>query len=85
MPAVFFLLTLIEGQILMPFITGRRLTLNPVVIFLSMLFWGWLWGVIGMLMAVPIAMVLRIVSEHVEWLKPFGEFLSSERTEVPET
>ena len=84
-PAVFFLLTLIEGQILMPFITGRRLTLNPVVIFLSMLFWGWLWGVIGMLMAVPIAMVLRIVSEHVEWLKPFGEFLSSERTEVPET
>lgn len=83
-PAVFFLLTFIEGQILMPFITGRRLTLNPVVIFLSMLFWGWLWGVIGMLMAVPIAMICRIISEHVEWLKPFGEFLSRERTEVPE-
>ncbi|HEX6007890.1 MAG TPA: AI-2E family transporter, partial [Burkholderiales bacterium] len=74
----------LEGQILMPYITGRRLTLNPVVIFLSMLLWGWLWGVIGMLLAVPIAMILRIVCDHVEWLQPFGEFLSSERTEVPD-
>jgi len=83
-PLAFFALTILEGQILMPWITGRRLTLNPVVVFLSMLFWGWLWGVIGMLLAVPIAMVLRIVCDHVAWLKPFGEFLSSERTEVPD-
>jgi predicted PurR-regulated permease PerM len=84
-PAVFFCITFIEGQILMPFITGRRLTLNPVVIFLSMLLWGWLWGVIGMLLAVPIAMTFRIVCSHVEWLSPLGEFLSSERTEIPES
>ena len=83
-PAVFFCITFIEGQVLMPFITGRRLTLNPVVIFLSMLLWGWLWGVVGMLIAVPIAMTFRIVCEHVEWLQPLGEFLSSERTEIPE-
>ena len=83
-PAVFFCLTFIEGQIVMPFITGRRLTLNPVVIFLSMLLWGWLWGVVGMLIAVPIAMVARIVCEHVEGLKSLGEFLSSERTEIPD-
>lgn len=83
-PATFFTLTFLEGQILTPYITGRRLTLNPVVIFLSMLLWGWLWGVVGMLIAVPIAMIVRIVCEHVEWLKPFGEFLSSERTEMPE-
>jgi predicted PurR-regulated permease PerM len=83
-PASFFALTFLEGQILTPYITGRRLTLNPVVIFLSMLLWGWLWGVVGMLIAVPIAMIVRIVCEHVEWLKPFGEFLSSERTEMPE-
>jgi len=83
-PAVFFCLTFIEGQILMPFITGRRLTLNPVVIFLSMLLWGWLWGVVGMLIAVPIAMTFRIICEHVEWLHALGEFLGSERTEIPE-
>lgn len=83
-PAVFFCLTFIEGQILMPFITGRRLTLNPVVIFLSMLLWGWLWGVVGMLIAVPIAMTCRIICEHVEWLHALGEFLGSERTEIPE-
>jgi predicted PurR-regulated permease PerM len=82
-PAVFFALTFFEGQILMPFITGRRLTLNPVVIFLSMLFWGWLWGIIGTLMAVPIAMIFRIICEHVEALRPIGEFLGSERTEMP--
>lgn len=82
-PGVFFALTFFEGQILMPFITGRRLTLNPVVIFLSMLLWGWLWGVIGTLMAVPIAMIFRIICEHVEALRPIGEFLGSERTEMP--
>lgn len=82
-PAVFFTLIFFEGQILTPFITGRRLTLNPVVIFLSMLLWGWLWGVVGTLMAVPIAMIFRIICEHVEVLGPIAEFLGSERTEMP--
>ncbi len=82
-PAVFFTLIFFEGQILTPFITGRRLTLNPVVIFLSMLLWGWLWGVVGTLMAVPIAMIFRIICEHVEALGPIAEFLGSERTEMP--
>lgn len=81
-PAVFFALTLIEGQVLMPIMTGRRLLLNPVVIFLSMLFWGWLWGIVGTLMAVPIAMIFKIVCDHVETLKPIGEFLSAQRTEI---
>jgi predicted PurR-regulated permease PerM len=82
-PAVFFAFTFIEGQILTPFITGRRLTLNPVIIFLSMLLWGWLWGIVGTLIAVPIAMIFRIVCEHVEALKPIGEFLGSEPVETP--
>jgi len=83
-PAVFLTFTVIEGQILMPYITGRRLTLNPVVIFLSMLLWGWLWGIVGTLIAVPIVMIFRIVCEHVETLKPIGEFLGGEHSEVPE-
>ena len=80
-PAVFFALTVLEGQILAPIFTGKRLTLNPVVIFLSMLFWGWLWGIIGALMAVPILMIFKICCDHIESLAPIGEFLSRNRAE----
>jgi len=75
MPAAFFVLTALEGQILTPYLTGRRLTLNPVAIFLSMLLWGWLWGVVGALIAVPILMVVKVLCDHVESLAPIGEFV----------
>jgi predicted PurR-regulated permease PerM len=74
-PATFFILTVLEGQILMPILTGRQLTLNPVAVFLSMLFWGWLWGVVGALIAVPILMVVKVLCDHVDSLAPIGEFL----------
>lgn len=80
-PAVFFALTVLEGQVLAPILTGKSLTLNPVVIFLSMLFWGWLWGIIGALMAVPILMIFKICCDHIESLASAGEFLSGKRTE----
>ncbi len=80
-PAVFFALTVLEGQILFPILTGKRLTLNPVVIFLSMLFWGWLWGIIGALMAVPILMIFKICCDHIEALAAIGEFLGGKRAE----
>jgi predicted PurR-regulated permease PerM len=74
-PAVFFTFTVIEGQFLSPLIIGRHLVLNPVVILLSMLFWAWLWGVVGALLAVPILVGIRIFCEHHERLKPLGEWL----------
>lgn len=80
-PAVFFALTVLEGQILVPIFIGKSLTLNPVVIFLSMLFWGWLWGIIGALMAVPILMIFKICCGHIESLAAIGEFLSGKRAE----
>jgi predicted PurR-regulated permease PerM len=83
-PAGFLVLTVIEGQILTPLMTGHRLLLNPVVIFLSMLFWGWLWGIVGTLIAVPITMIFKIVCNHVEALRSIGEFLSGERIEPVE-
>jgi predicted PurR-regulated permease PerM len=46
-----------------------------VAIFLSMLFWGWLWGVVGALIAVPILMVVKVLCDHVASLAPIGEFL----------
>jgi len=58
-------LTALEGQFLTPSILGRRLTLNPIAVFLSMLFWGWLWGMVGAFLAVPILVAIRVMSRHV--------------------
>lgn len=81
-PAVFFSLTVLEGQIISPILTGRSLTLNPVVIFVSMLVWGWLWGVVGALMAVPILMTFKICCDHLDSLSAIGEFLSGRHVEL---
>jgi predicted PurR-regulated permease PerM len=74
-PGAFLGLHFLESYLLTPMILGRRLTLNPVVIFLGLIFWGWLWGIAGALLAVPIMMVLKIFCEHSEPLAPIGEFL----------
>ncbi len=85
--ATFFVLTAFEGQFFTPLLTGRRLMLNPVAIFLSMLFWGWLWGVIGALIAVPILMVFKVLCDHLRSLAKIGEFLGgkpADRIDGPE-
>jgi predicted PurR-regulated permease PerM len=78
-PAVFFTFTVIEGQFLSPLIIGRHLILNPVVILISILFWAWLWGVVGALLAVPILVGFKIFCEHNERLKALGEWLGGKR------
>jgi predicted PurR-regulated permease PerM len=75
-PLVYFTLETIEGQFITPLLTGRSLTLSPVMIFVSMLLWGWIWGVIGALMAVPILMTLKIFCDHIDSLSTVGEFVS---------
>jgi predicted PurR-regulated permease PerM len=74
-PLVFVGLTLFEGQFLQPIIVGRRLALNPVVIFISFLLWGWLWGIAGLLIAVPLLVTIKICCEHLEPLAAIAEFL----------
>jgi predicted PurR-regulated permease PerM len=74
-PGVFFVLNTIEGNVVTPLVLGRRLTLNPVVVFVGVLFWGWMWGVIGMLLAVPILSTIKIVCDHVKGLDGVAEFL----------
>jgi predicted PurR-regulated permease PerM len=74
-PGVFMGLTALEGFLITPTIVGRRLTLNPVAIFIWLTFWGWLWGVPGMLLAVPLLATLKIVCDHIQPLNPVGEFL----------
>ncbi len=74
-PGVFLGLTGLEGFLVTPTIVGRRLTLNPVAIFIWLAFWGWLWGVPGMLLAVPLLAALKIVCDHITPLNAVGEFL----------
>ena len=74
-PLAYFIINGIEGNFVTPFILGRRLVMNPIVIFLSLLIWGWLWGVPGALIAVPIVVILKIICDNTESLKPVGEFL----------
>jgi predicted PurR-regulated permease PerM len=74
-PGVFLLLTALEGSFITPMIVGQRLTLNPVAIFIWLTLWGWLWGVPGMLLAVPLLAALKIVCDHIQPLNPIGEFL----------
>ena len=78
-PLSFFVLTLIEGQFLQPVLVGSRLRLNVVVTFLSIVFWGWLWGLGGIIVAVPMLVVLKICADHVqnETMKAIGEFVSA--------
>jgi predicted PurR-regulated permease PerM len=74
-PLIFVGLTSLEGFLITPTIVGRRLTLNPVVIFLWLTLWGWLWGVAGALLAVPLLATFKILCDHLEPLSPIGEFL----------
>ncbi len=74
-PAAFLSLTMLVGTFVSPLIMGRRLTLNPVVIFLGLSFWGWLWGIPGALLAVPMLAMFKIFCDHIEPLAPIGEFL----------
>ena len=74
-PVCFLALTVTMGTFITPLIMGRKLTLNPVVIFLGLSFWGWLWGIPGALLAVPMLAMFKIFCDHIEPLAPIGEFL----------
>ncbi len=64
-PLLYLGFTTLEGHFITPSIMGRRLTLNPLTVFLSLVFWTWLWGPIGAFLAVPILIVLMVVAHHI--------------------
>jgi predicted PurR-regulated permease PerM len=76
---IYLALTVIEGQVVAPWLVGRHLSLNTVVILISVAFWAWLWSVMGMIMAVPLLVTFRVLCSHIDALKPIGEFLSGPR------
>jgi predicted PurR-regulated permease PerM len=77
----YFTLTSVEGQLLTPYFVGRRLRLNTVVVFLSVTLFAWLWSVVGMLVATPLLVMIRIFCEHIPALNALGDFLSERGAE----
>lgn len=75
--AVYLSLTTLEGQFLTPTILGKRLELNTVSVFLTVLIWSWLWGIPGALMAVPFLVMVKVICDNVESLRVFGSFLGA--------
>ena len=69
-------LATIEGQIVQPLFVGRRLDLNPIIVFLALWFGGWFWGIAGIVIAIPGLVALKVVAEHSARGAPLVEFLS---------
>jgi len=67
--------TSIDGLLLTPLLAGRLSRMNNLAVFISLLFWGWLWGPLGALLAVPIMMVMKSICDHIEALQPIGHLL----------
>jgi predicted PurR-regulated permease PerM len=76
-PAVYLAVATLEGQALTPMIVGRRLEMNAVAILISVAVWAWLWGVVGALIAVPVLVIFKVISFHVESMENVGRFLSA--------
>jgi predicted PurR-regulated permease PerM len=74
-PALIFAVNVVEGQFLTPIVTGRRLALSPVAIFVSLVVLGWMWGIIGVLIAVPVLATIKLVCDQIEPLSSVATLL----------
>lgn len=77
----FLVVQFIEGNIITPRLTSGSVDLNTTAVLVSVMYWGWLWGFMGIVLAVPITVAVKIVCDHVEPLKPIGVMLGSGRGE----
>jgi len=63
------------GIFVITWMSGKIAKMNAVAVFVSLLFWAWLWGVWGLLLAIPIIGIVKVVSQHIEELRPLAELL----------
>jgi predicted PurR-regulated permease PerM len=75
--AVSLAINTIEGYLLVPWATSKASRMNPVAVFIGVLAWGWLWGVWGLLLGIPMLMAVKAVCDRVDHLKPVGELLGT--------
>jgi predicted PurR-regulated permease PerM len=81
--AAFLLIHAIESNLVSPWFVGRRLSLSPVAVFLSVMFWGWVWGIAGAIIAVPLLVGLRTVCKRNRRLRLLGLYLEGNKVEPP--
>jgi predicted PurR-regulated permease PerM len=76
MPAALYLgIHITEGETVTPMLLARRFTINPVLVIIALVFWYWMWGVPGAILATPLLAVTKIICDRIEALKPFGHFI----------
>jgi predicted PurR-regulated permease PerM len=69
------LVAALEGNLITPWLTSRAAELNTVAVFVSVMFWGWMWDVWGLALAIPIMVAIKAAADHIEPLQPLGEML----------
>lgn len=79
---IYLMIHLAEGEAITPMLLARQLTLNPVVVIIALVFWYWMWGVAGALLAVPMLATFKIVCDRIEPLMAIGHFLGTEAREM---
>jgi predicted PurR-regulated permease PerM len=72
---LYFGIHVMEGEIITPMLLANRFTINPVAVILSLIFWYWLWGVPGAILAVPLLAIIKIVCDRLRPLRAFGHLL----------
>jgi len=72
---LYFGIHLVEGEMITPMLLAKRFTLNPVLVIVSLIFWFWMWGAAGAIIAVPMLAVTKIICDRVQPLAAIGHFL----------
>jgi predicted PurR-regulated permease PerM len=73
--ALYMVIHLVEGETVTPMLLARRFTINPVLVIISLVFWYWMWGVPGAILATPMLAITKIVCDRIQSLTPFGHFI----------
>ena len=76
--AIYFVIHIVEGETVTPMLLARRFILNPVLVIVSLIFWYWMWGIAGALLAVPLLATVKIVCDRIRPLMALGHFLGAE-------
>lgn len=74
-PMGYLLMTTIVGHVIDPLLHGYRFSLNPIIVFVWIFFWGWLWGAPGVLLAVPLLTLLQVICQHSQRLEPIAHII----------